>query len=87
MIASSLKEGQEQQDGADEIVDLLLNKGADVNIKSEFPRIPPFFSSFPLVCVCMGGREEEGGVFKDGEGRIGKEKVVLKNSFPWGGRC
>lgn len=43
MIASSLKEGQEQQDGADEIVDLLLNKGADVNIKSEF--LPP--SSFP----------------------------------------
>ena len=41
MIASSLKEGQEQQDGADEIVDLLLNKGADVNIKSK-PH--PFFS-------------------------------------------
>lgn len=35
MIASSLKEDKQQQDGSDEIVDLLLNKGADVNIKSE----------------------------------------------------
>lgn len=65
MIASSLKEGQEQQDGADEIVDLLLNKGADVNIKSEFlpplPTSPPLFS-FPLVCVCMRGeRGRRGG--------------------------
>lgn len=51
MIASSLKEGQEQQDGADEIVDLLLNKGADVNIKSEF--LPPsfFFHSPLFACV------------------------------------
>lgn len=56
MIASSLKEGQEQQDGADEIVDLLLNKGADVNIKSEFlspPPLPPplFFLSPLFACV------------------------------------
>lgn len=50
MIASSLKEGQEQHDGADEIVDLLLNKGADVNIKSQFPLFrPPFFFLSTLV--------------------------------------
>lgn len=35
MIASSLKEEGQQDGAADEIVDLLLNKGADVNIKSE----------------------------------------------------
>lgn len=63
MIASSLKEGQEQQDGAEEIVDLLLNKGADVNIKSEFnPLTSPLPSPLPFffppsnpVCMCMGG--------------------------------
>lgn len=54
MIASSLKEGQEQQDGADEIVDLLLNKGADVNIKSESH---PFF--FLGGGVWGGGLREE----------------------------
>lgn len=56
MIASSLKEGQEQQDGADEIVDLLLNKGADVNIKSEFLSSSPL-SPFPPPCLCLYGRE------------------------------
>lgn len=35
MIASSLKEEEQQDGAADEIVDLLLNKGADVNIKSK----------------------------------------------------
>lgn len=64
MIASSLKEGQEQQDGAEEIVDLLLNKGADVNIKSEFNPFSPLF-----VCVWVGIEEELWGVFKDGEGK------------------
>lgn len=56
MIASSLKEGQEQQDGAEKIVDLLLSKGADVNIKSEFnpSSLPP-----PCLCVEGGGIEEE----------------------------
>lgn len=63
MIASSLKEGQEQQDGADEIVDLLLNKGADVNIKSEFPFfLPPFFFLSPLfVCVWEGEKKKKEG--------------------------
>lgn len=52
MIASSLKEGQEQQDGADEIVDLLLKKGADVDIKSEFS--PALALSSLLFCVYGG---------------------------------
>lgn len=57
MIASSLKEEKQQQDGSDEIVDLLLNKGADVNIKSEYSQ-PPFC----LCCVGVGGRERERGL-------------------------
>lgn len=43
------------------------------------PTSPPLFP-FPLVCVCMRGekgRRGGGGIFKDGEERIGKEKVVL----------
>lgn len=67
MIASSLKEEQEQQDGADEIVDLLLNKGADVNIKSEFP---------PLFFLCC-----DFGKLGGGGGGGGKEKHRVKRVF------
>lgn len=54
MIASSLKE--EQQDGSDEIVDLLLNKGADINIKSEFSWFF-WFGPFPPGVEMEGRRK------------------------------
>lgn len=65
MIASSLKEGQEEQDGADEIVDLLLKKGADVDIKSEFS---PALALSSLLFFCVWGRRGEEGE-KGGVGR------------------